>query len=123
MGMSKGRGFSVNDFGDLAKRQREANGWGFTKDDLAKYHVRMVTDVRLVWSEDTPIKMRKTFAEASHVLHYIAERAIMNQLEHDKLTPTEQLDLFYGQGKGKKPILLRQSDWHEPGTEPEWRKP
>ncbi len=118
------QGFSVNDFGDLAKRRRETNGWGFTKDDLEKYHVRMVTDVRLVWSEDTPVEMREKLAGASHVLHYIAEKAIMRQLEHDNLTPTEQLDLFYGQGgEGEPPVLLRQSDWHEPGTEPEWGKP
>lgn len=104
-------GFSVNDFSDLAARQREKNGWGFTKDDLEKYAVLMVTDVRLVWSEDTPVEMRELFAGASLVLHYIAERAVMNQLEHDNLKPTQQLDLMYGKTKDEEPVLLRQSDW------------
>src|SRR5271170_6542878 len=104
-------GYSVNDFSDLAARQREKNGWGFTKEDLEKYGVLMLTDVRLIWSEDTPVEMRELFAGASHVMHYIAERAIMNQLEHDNLKPTEQLDLFYGYKKDEEPVLLRQSGW------------
>lgn len=110
--MADEQGFSVNNFSDLAARQRERNGWGFTKDDLEKYGVLMVTDVRLSWNEDTPVEMRELFAGASHVLHFIAERAIMYQLEHDNLKPTSQLDLFYAQKKGEEePVLLRQSEW------------
>jgi hypothetical protein len=110
-------GFTVNDFDALAVEKRERNGWGFTREDLEKYGVLMVTDVRLVWDESTPVEMRKVFAEASHVLHFIAERAVMDQLTHDKLKPTEQLDLLYGDSITGEHVLLRKSDWHPVGSE------
>jgi hypothetical protein len=111
--MDKDQGFSVNSFDALAVEKRERNGWGFTKEDLERHGVTMVTEVRLIWPEDTPPEMRQVFGEASLVLHYIAERAIMAQLEHDGLKPTQRKDLLYATGEDGKTVLLRQSDWQE----------
>jgi len=111
--MAEEKGFSINDPEHIAGHTRENNGWGFTKEDLEKYGVTMITDIRLTWSEETPPEMRQAFGEATHVLHVIAERAIMAQLEHDKLKPTKKKDLLYTEKEGEPPILLRESAWKE----------
>jgi hypothetical protein len=109
--MADKRGFAVNDPEHLAGHSRESNGWGFTREDLEKHGIMMVTDVRLIWSEDTPPEMRKAFSEASHVLHFIAERAVMAQLEHDNLKPTTHAEILYGIGEDGAPVVLRKSGW------------
>jgi hypothetical protein len=114
----KNEGFSINDFDHLEEskqpgleQRREASGWGLVREDLIKYHVHMVTDVRFVWDDNTPPEMRKVFAEASAVVHYIAEQAIMNQLKHDGLLPTEIRSITHGETEGKEEVLLRDSGW------------
>ena len=104
-------GFKVNDPEHLNETKRETSGWGFVREDLAKFGVHMLTNVHLVWDETTPPEMRKVFAEASHVLHTIAERAINAQLQHDGLTPVEQRDLIVG-GTKEGSTVLRDSGWH-----------
>lgn len=109
----KSEGFAVNDPDHIARHSRERNGWGFTREDLERHGVVMVTDVRLVWPEGTPPEMRKLFAEASHVLHHIADSAIAAQLEHDRLAPTERMDLLYGLDESGETVLLRKSEWRK----------
>ena len=110
--MAEEQGFTVNDHDHVAQHSRESNGWGFTREDLQRHDVQMVTNVQLVWSEDTPPEMRKVFAEASHVLHYIAEKAIMAQLAHDNLKPTQKREVLFGREEGAdQPVVLRSSDW------------
>ena len=93
----------MNSFDALAVEKRERNGWGFTKEDLERHGVTMVTEVRLIWPEDTPPEMRQVFGEASLVLHYIAERAIMAQLEHDGRSRRSGRTCFTQPGKTGRP--------------------
>lgn len=109
--MADEKGYAVNDPEHIAGHSRETNGWGFTREDLEKHGVTMTTEVRLAWSEDTPPEMRLVFGEASHVLHFIAENAIMAQLEHDGLKPTRRAEIDYGTGEDGVPVVLRQSGW------------
>jgi len=111
-------GFEVNNFEHFEDaqqpgldRKREANGWGFVQEDLVKHHVHMITDVRFVWDKDTPPELRKAFAEASGVLHYIAETAVMRQLEFDKLKPVETRAFTTGQEENGGTVILRDSGW------------
>jgi hypothetical protein len=55
--------------------------------------------------------MRKVFAEASGVIHHIAEQAIFNQLRHDDLMPVEIRNFLHGETEDKKHIILRDSGW------------
>jgi hypothetical protein len=105
------KGYSVNTFEDIEAIKREKNGWGFTRDDLERYNVHMVTDVRFTWDESTPPELRKAFAEGSCVLHYIAEKQIMGQLEYSGLKPTSTRDLLYGDEESGKTVLLRDTGW------------
>ena len=71
----------------------------------------MVTDVHFIWGDTTPPEMRKVFAEASAVIHYIAERAIHDQLRHDGLMPTEIRTVVSGEKDNGEQVTLRDSDW------------
>lgn len=111
-------GFKVNDMAHLdaasepgKEHHREANGWGLVREDLKKYGVHMLVNVGFIWDESTPPEMRKVFAEVNHVLHLIAENAIMTQLAHDGLSPTQSRDLLYGH-TNTETMTLRDSGWH-----------
>ena len=111
-------GFKVNDFSHLeeAKRpgleqKREANGWGFTREDLERHSVHMVTEVRLEWDDNTPPELRKAFAEGSHVLHHIAEKAIQRQLDFDGMKPTSQRETFLAHKENGEQVTLVDSGW------------
>ena len=109
-----GEGFRVNDFEHLdeAKQEgldqrRERSGWGLVRED----HAMLLTDVRIVYDDDTPPEMRRLFAEASAVLHHIAEKAVMDQLKHDGLSPVERLDMVTGLDGNGKQVVVRASGW------------
>ena len=108
-------GFRVNDFDHLEEAQQEGldrrSGWGFTRRDLTDHHVTLLTDVRLVYGDDVPPEMRRVLAEASHVLHHIAEKAVMDQLRADGLTPVERKDILYGRAPDGEDVVIRASGW------------
>jgi hypothetical protein len=105
-------GFAVNDPQHLENRTRETNGWGLTKSDLIRCKAQMVSNVSLTWDPATPPEMRKVLAEAAHVLHEIAERAIMAQLRHDGLLPLEIREILYGATEDGGIAVVRDSNWH-----------
>ncbi len=116
--MSEEKGFSVNNFNHLEaakepglEARREAGGWGIVREDLIKHHAHMLTDVRFIVPEDTPPEMKKRFLEASHVIHHIAEQAVMNQLKWDGLAPVETRDIVYGVKDTGEQITFRDSGW------------
>ena len=117
--MATDEGFKINDFEHLEEakqpgleHRREASGWGFVREDLEKYGVHMLTDVRFICGENTPDEMKKVFAEASFVIHHIAEQAVMRQLEYNGLAPTSKRDLLYGIDKTTgEQVTIRDSGW------------
>ena len=50
-------------------------------------------------------------AEASQVVHYIAERAVMAQLKADGLEPVEKRDVLYGDRADGEKVVVRDSGW------------
>jgi hypothetical protein len=109
----KHEGFSVNDIDDIQRLRRERSGWGFTREDLAKYHVHMKVEVALVWSEDTPVELRQAFGEGACVLQYIADNAVNRQLEFDRLKPAESREIMHGVDEKGVFRIIRDSGWHE----------
>lgn len=117
--MPEEKGFSVNNFDHLEaakepglEHRREASGWGIVREDLIKHHVHLLTDVRFIFPDDTPDDMKRRFFEASHVIHHIAEQAVMNQLKWDGLAPVETRDLLYGVDKTTgEQVTIRDSGW------------
>lgn len=94
------------------KVKPQDNGWGFTREDLAKCKVGLLIRVELLWDDKTPARLRKAFAEASHVLHVIAERQVMLQLAMDGIKPNMRANWFYGWDKDKTitTFPIRQSE-------------
>ena len=108
--------FNVNDFDHLRGEQREANGWGFVREDLEKYGVHLVVDVRFAWDKSAPPELRYALGTSSAVLHLIANRAIMAQLEHDGLLPTSTREIMHGNKENGEAVILRDSGWEPEGS-------
>lgn len=109
------KGFSVNDFDHLGDSQRDSSAWGFNREDLEKFKVRMVVNVNFSWDESTPPEMRQVFGEAGHVLQHIAQKAVDAQLKHDGLSPTNREDYLIAEHEteGTQVFELDGNEWNQ----------
>lgn len=103
------KGFSVNDFDHLGDSQRDSSAWGFNREDLEKFKVRMVVNINLSWDESTPPEMRQVFGEAAHVLQHIAEKAVDAQLKHDGLLPTSRENFLLAHEESGEIVVFEQT--------------